>query len=79
MKRYTTECKGLENLRHRHLQAHLFHPVHWLMNHPMLLAFLLAGAIVLLVIALTALVDTGIRPETLGEYNFYAGPFDALR
>jgi hypothetical protein len=34
---------------------------------------------VLLVIALTALVDTGIRPETLGEYNFYAGPFDALR
>jgi hypothetical protein len=50
---------------HHHAHAVHMHPVHWLEGHPLIIAFVLACAITLGIIALASIVDTGIRPEVL--------------
>jgi len=46
------------------------HPVHWLGEHPMMIALLLAGLITLLVMGLAVLFNPEIRSDMLSPFDF---------
>jgi hypothetical protein len=51
---------------------HRPHPIHWLGEHPMLLAALIAGLVAWLVVALASWINTGIKQETLDPFLYPA-------
>ena len=46
------------------------HPAHWLGEHPMMLALLLAGLITLLIVGLAALFNPEIKPDMLRPFDY---------
>ena len=59
------------HLAHSHAM-HMPHPAHWLQEHPLALALLIAGLITLLIVGLSLLVNTGIKPSTFDPFHYRA-------
>ena len=70
MKWHPSEIHWMGHLHMPHAHALHMHPVHWFAEHPMALAFLLAGLIALLGFGLSSVVDTEIGPTIIDPFNY---------
>ena len=63
-------------MKHAHMPhahaMHMPHPVHWLHEHPMALALLLAGIITLLIVGLAAVFNPEIKSDMLRPFDYRA-------
>ncbi len=65
--------RGWMGHRYRpHAHAIHVHPVHWLSEHPMVLALLLAGLITLLIVGLAAVFNPEIKSEMIRPFDYRA-------
>lgn len=71
MRWHPSEMHLMDHMQLTHAHAmHMPHPAHWFHEHPMALAFLLAGLVALLILGLMSVVNTGIRMDTIDPFNY---------
>jgi len=71
MTRHLSEKGWMGHMHHQHT-VHMLHPIHWLHAHPVVQALLMAGLIVLLVIGLGSLINSGVRQNTFNRVDIPA-------
>jgi hypothetical protein len=70
MKWNPSEMHWMHRMHLPHGHAIHLHPVHWLGQHPLVIATIIATLLALAIIGLASLVDTGIRPDTLNRIDY---------
>ena len=72
MKWNPSEKHWMHRMHMPHARAIHLHPIHWLGQHPLLMALLIATLVTLLIIGLAAMVNTGIRMDVFDRLSYPA-------
>ena len=80
MRWHPSEMHWMQRMHLPRVHAIHPHPIHWLTEHPMVLAFLVASLLALLVVFLANRADTGIQIKTLRPFEYPAmNPYEGGR
>lgn len=72
MKWNPSEMHWMHRMHMPHARAIHLHPVHWLGQHPLVLALVIAGLIAVAIIGLASMANIGIQIDTLRPFDYPA-------